>query len=71
MLGFQRIGTHDMFSGLTPRSLQDPLRIDLTVPSEVKYWTTVLNIDEETLSLLVRRLGPYADKIGEQLSGQE
>jgi hypothetical protein len=60
-----------MLAGRNPKSSQDRLRIDLTVPSEVKYWTTVLEIDEETLHALVRRVGPYADKIGEQLSGQE
>jgi hypothetical protein len=44
------------------------LFIHLDQPYEVRYWTRVLGVDEETLIDLVRRVGPRADRIQEHLS---
>ena len=39
------------------------LSIDVDQPFQVTYWSRVLDVDEETLRELVRRVGPSADKI--------
>jgi hypothetical protein len=49
---------------------QNRLRINLDQPSEVRYWTTVLKVDEATLRALVGRVAPSADQICDYLDGE-
>jgi hypothetical protein len=49
---------------------QEQLVIHMDQPFEVRYWTTVLGVDEKKLGDLVWRIGPDANRIREYLGNE-
>ena len=53
----------------TKRAPQDALRISLTEPHEVAYWTKALGVSKEELERAVKAAGPMAKDVRAKLKG--
>lgn len=50
------------------KAAQDRLFINIDQPFEIRYWTTVLGVDEEDLKDVISKVGPSADRVREHIA---
>ena len=52
---------------LTRKRPEDPQKINVNQSWEVDYWTDKLNVSENELKKIVKKVGPSTDKVRKEL----
>jgi len=59
-----------MYQELTKHDLQDPARINVGQPHEVRYWTQELGVGADKLWAAVIAVGPSAEAVREYIEAK-